>query len=138
MYNNLYCKVYLNSELEIEELYQYINCKVLGRLEPIRTIITDWGEMDLRKNNEFNPQRLIDDPENFVFRYRTKKQIDQSDYIDQIAKLLKDLNSDKRRCSLRRKSTIRSASYCIKAVASCDFEKDLNMDCFEKNSGLHI
>ncbi len=118
--------MYLNSELEIEELYQYINCKVLGRLEPIRTIITDWGEMDLRKNNEFNPQRLIDDPENFVFwRYyidiEPKKQIDQSDYIDQIAKLLKDLNSDN-----------------IKAVASCDFEKDLNMDCFEKNSRLHI
>ena len=75
MYNNLYCKVYLNSELEIEELYQYINCKVLGRLEPIRTIITDWGEMDLRKNNEFNPQRLIDDPENFVFwRYYIEKK----------------------------------------------------------------
>lgn len=39
MYNNLYCKVYLNSELEIEELYQHINRKVSGKSEPIRTIL---------------------------------------------------------------------------------------------------
>ncbi len=118
MYNNLYCKVYLNSELEIEELYQHINCKVLGRLQPIRTTITDWCEMDLRKNSEFNPQRLIEDPEDFVFwQYyidvEPKKQIDQYNYINQIAKLLRDLNSDN-----------------IKIVASCDFEEDLNMDYF--------
>ena len=66
MYNNLYCKVYLRSELEIEELYQHINYKVSGRLEPIRTIETDWGKIDLRRNSDFNPKRLEKEPEDFV------------------------------------------------------------------------
>ncbi|MCX4298550.1 MAG: hypothetical protein OSJ73_16200 [Lachnospiraceae bacterium] len=91
MYDNLYCKVYLNSELEIEELYQHINCKVLGRLEPIRTIITDWGEIDLCKNNEFNPQRLIDDPENFVF-WRYYIDIEQKNKLTNLIILTKLLN----------------------------------------------
>jgi len=113
VYNNLYCKVYLNSELEIEELYQHINCKVSGILEPIRTIKTDWGEIDLRRNSDFNPQRLENDSDDYVFwQYyldiEPKKEVAQSNYIGQIAKLLEQLNSEN-----------------IKAVASCDFEEDL-------------
>lgn len=53
MYDNLYCKVYINSELEIEELYQYINERASGKLEPIRIIKTDWGEIDLHKSSDF-------------------------------------------------------------------------------------
>lgn len=113
VYNNLYCKVYLSSELEIEELYQCINCKVLGKLEPIRTIKTNWGEIDLRKNSDFNPEQLKSDPEDFVFwQYYLdivpEKEVEESNYISQIAKLLDELSSES-----------------IKVVASCDFEDDL-------------
>lgn len=113
MYDDLYCKVYLNSKSEIEELCQQINCVVLGRIEPIRTIITDWGEIDLRKNSDFNPKMLENDPEDFIFwQYyldiEPKKNVDQFSYIAQIAKLLEQLNLVN-----------------IKCVASCDFEEEL-------------
>lgn len=113
MYNNLYCKIYLDSRLEIEELCQYINDKVSGRIELIRTIKTEWGEIDLRRNNDFNPQRLKNNPEDFVFwQYyldiEPKGEIDKSEYIGHIAKLIDEFNSEN-----------------IKVVASCDFEENL-------------
>ena len=113
MYDNLYCKIYLNSELEIDELFQHIICKVSGRKEYIRTIKTDWGEIDLCRNSDFNVQKLEDDPEDFVFwKYyldiEPEKGIDQYCYINKISKLLEGLKSEN-----------------IKAVASCDFEEDL-------------
>ncbi|MBD5491087.1 MAG: 1,4-dihydroxy-6-naphthoate synthase [Lachnospiraceae bacterium] len=113
MYNNLYCKVYLNTELEIEELYQYINSRVLGELEPIRTIKTNWGELDLRRNSDFDFRRLRDNPEDFVFwQYYLDIEpmdgINELNYIGYISKLLDELSS-----------------LNIKSVASCDFEQDL-------------
>ena len=57
----------------------------------IRTIITDWGEIDLCKNNEFNPQRLIDDPENFVF-WRYYIDIEQKNKLTNLIILTKLLN----------------------------------------------
>lgn len=111
--NNLYCKVYLNSGLEIEELYQHINCKILGELKPIRTIKMSWGEIDVRRNEDFCPRKLVDDPEDFVFwKYyldiEPKEGADENDYIDQIAKLLVKLKAEN-----------------FKVVASCDFEEYL-------------
>ena len=113
MCSNLYCKVYLNSGLEIEELYQHINSKISGELKPIRTIKMSWGEIDVRKNEDFCPQKLVDDPEDFVFwKYyldiEPKEGVDENDYIDQIAKLLGKLKAGN-----------------FKVVASCDFEEDL-------------
>lgn len=113
VYDNLFCRVYLSSEMEIEELYRYINGMVLGKLEPIRGIVTDWGEIDLRKSCDFDPQILENDPEDFIFwRYNLeiepKEETAQADYIAHIAKLIKQLNSEN-----------------MKAVASCDFEEEL-------------
>ena len=111
LYNNLYCKVYLNIELEIEELYSYLINLVSGKAEPIRTIKTEWGELDLRKNPDFNFKQIEKDPDDFIFwQYyldiEPQKDIEKSKYISQIAKLLNELNKNN-----------------IKAVASCDFEE---------------
>ncbi|MDE6662794.1 MAG: 1,4-dihydroxy-6-naphthoate synthase [Lachnospiraceae bacterium] len=116
MYDNLYCKVYINSNLEIEELYQYINERASGRLEPIRIIKTDWGEIDLRRNSDFNPSILENNPEDFVFwRYyldiEPEKGIDETRYIARISKLLEELKSEN-----------------IKVIASCDFEEEIEND----------
>lgn len=116
-YDSLYCHVYVNSDLEREDLYQYINGKVFGKLDYIRGrvagIVTDWGGMELRRNDEFNPQLLEQDSEDFIFwRYHldinAKEGIDQSYYIARVAELLRTLNTEN-----------------MKAVASCDFEEEL-------------
>lgn len=110
LYDNLYCKIYLNSSLDIEELYECINRIVKGQLETIRTVKTRWGEIDLRKNSDFKPKRLEKSPDDFIFwKYyldiEPQKDIEQAKYINQISRLIQELN-------LRN----------IKAVASCDFE----------------
>ena len=110
MYDNLYCKIYLSSSLDIEDLYKCINCIVQGQMEPIRTVKTGWGEIDLRKNSDFDPQRLENTPDDFIFwKYYMdvvpKEGIEQIKYINQISRLIEELS-------------IRN----IKAVASCDFE----------------
>ena len=45
MRDNMYCKIYLSTELVFGELYQCICSMTLGRLESVRTIKTDWGEI---------------------------------------------------------------------------------------------
>ncbi len=117
MYDNLYCKIYLNSSLDIEELYKCINCIVQGQAEPIRTIKARWGEIDLRKNSDFEPKMLEKTPDDFIFwKYyldiEPQKGIEQAKYINQISRLIEELN-------LRN----------IKAIASCDFEDILQ--CFK-------
>ena len=113
MRDNMYCKIYLSTELVFGELYQCICSMTLGRLESVRTIKTDWGEIDLCKNSEFSLERVKNTPEDFVFwQYyldiEPKNGIDVSKYIEQIAKLLKNLNLNN-----------------MKVVASCDFEEHL-------------
>lgn len=110
MYDHLYCKLYLSSRLDIEELYECINCLIQGQMDPIRTVKTQWGEMDLRKNSDFDPQRLENTPDDFIFwKYYLdivpQEGIDQTTYIKQISWLIEELG-------------IRN----VKAVASCDFE----------------
>ena len=110
MYDHLYCKLYLSSRLDIEELYECINCLIQGQMDPIRTVKTQWGEMDLRKNSDFDPQRLENTPDDFIFwKYYLdiipQEGIEQTTYIKQISWLIEELG-------------IRN----IKAVASCEFE----------------
>mgnify|MGYP001625459358 CR=1 FL=1 len=109
MYDSLYCKIYLSSNLDIENLYKCISCIVQGQMEPIRTVKTGWGEIDLRKNSDFDPQRLESTPDDFIFwKYYLdivpQEGIEQAAYINQISSLIKELKKRN-----------------ISAVASCDF-----------------
>jgi len=108
--DNLYCKMYLNTNWEIQELYFYLIHLVSGKIEPIRTIKTDWGELDLRKNPDFDLKQLEKEPSNFIaWQYyldiEPQKNTEESDYIRQIARLLNELNKNN-----------------MRAVAACDFE----------------
>lgn len=75
------------------------------------------GEIDLRKNSDFEPKMLEKDPDDFIFwKYyldiEPQKGIEQEKYINQISRLIQELN-------LRN----------IKAIVSCDFEDILK--CFK-------
>lgn len=109
MYKNLYCRVFINSKLEIEELYNFINSIVLGRMEAIRTIKTDWGEIDLRKNKDYNDRYI----NNFIYwpyclDIEPSKKVEQSIYILNIEDFLKKMKMSE-----------------IAVVAACDFESEL-------------
>lgn len=108
MHNDLYCKIYLDTALEIEELYFLINELLLGELEPIRTIKTAWCEIDLRRNSEFDLRRL----EDFLFwKYYLDVEptkADEKEYIKGISDLIIKLKGKE-----------------IKAVLSCHFEEEI-------------
>lgn len=120
LYNNLYCKVYLDTTLEIEEVYLLINEILSGELEPIRTIKTIWGEIDLRKNKEFGLKCLEENQEDFIFwKFYLDiepMKVDEKEYIRGISNLI---------MNLKEKS--------IRAVPSCDFEDDIWYIIWEKN-----
>lgn len=113
LYHDLYCKVYIQSGFGIDDLYQRITRIVVGKQEPIRSIKTGWGEIDLRQNDGYNEKQVKDDEENFVYwKYyldiEPNQEVIESEYIDQIASFLSRLDEKG-----------------IKAVASCDFEDRL-------------
>lgn len=95
--------------MEIDDLYPYLCTMISGEMEPIRTIKTDWGEMDLRRNPDIKPQEEVSD-DFIIWPYyldiEPKAGVDESEYIGQIGRLLK---------ALKQKD--------IKAVAACDFEE---------------
>lgn len=112
VYDSLYCKIYLSSEKQIEELYLMINDILTGELEPIRTIKTEWGELDLRYNSDFDAERLKKNVDDFIFwpyylDIEPNNGIEQM-YIEKIAMLINHLKSKN-----------------IKVIASCDFEDEL-------------
>lgn len=114
MNNDLYCKIYLDTALEIEELYLLINELLAGELEPIRTIKTAWCEIDLRRNSEFDLKCLEKKPEDFIFwKYYLDVEpmdADENEYIKGISDLIIKLKGKE-----------------VKAVPSCDFEEAIQL-----------
>lgn len=114
MNNDLYCKIYLDTALEIEELYLLINELLSGELEPIRTIKTAWCEIDLRRNSEFDLKHLEKNLEDFIFwKYYLDVEpmdTDEKEYIKGISDLIIKLKGKE-----------------VKAVPSCDFEEEIQL-----------
>lgn len=114
MNNDLYCKIYLDTTIEIEELYLLINELLSGELEPIRTIKTAWCEIDLRRNCDYDLMCSEENREDFIFwKYYMDIEptnADEKEYIKGISDLI---------VKLKRKE--------VKAVPCCDFEDVLQL-----------
>lgn len=103
----LYCKLFINSELPAKRLFELINLHLKGTKTGIHTIRTDLLELDLRENREYRP-----DSQDFLFwRYYADIETQTGDSRSYIS-CVKDLM-----CYLIQKG--------ICAVAACDFENEL-------------
>ncbi len=112
-YDDLYCKLYIDTDLEIEQLKDKITSIVSGEKQLFRTIVTTFGEIDVNKNEDFDDEKRELVPDGFIYsKYyldiEPKEDIGQQDYISSIGDLLKSL-WDKG----------------LKSVAACDFEEEL-------------
>ncbi len=113
IYDSLYCKIFIDSECDMDFLINKINELVSGQKKLFRTIDTEFGELDVNKNEDFDSEKRCIKPNGFLYsRYyldvEPNEQIEQEDYIANISKLLQDLwKSD------------------FEAVAACDFEEEL-------------
>lgn len=110
-YSSLYCKLYINTTLSIEELFFIMQEVLLGERSGIRTITNHILELDLRYNNEFDKQKEYDEDGFLFWKYYAdidSNTADREKYISLIRKLLKYLKDRE-----------------ISVVAACDFEDQL-------------
>ena len=112
-YDDLYCKLYVDTDFEIEQLKDEITSMVSGQKQLFRTIVTTFGEIDVNKNEDFDDKKRDIEPDGFIYsRYyldiEPKEDIEQQDYISGIGDLLQSLWSNG-----------------LKSVAACDFEEEL-------------
>lgn len=112
MYNDLYCKVFIDTNLSYEELFSRVMDYVGGKKESFSYIVSEWCDMFIQKNKEYNEEQYLKDTDDFLgWKYYLDiepMEIDEDTYIKRIHNLLKCLKE-----------------YCNGVVAACDFEDEL-------------
>lgn len=113
VYHNLYCKIFIDSDCEMDFLINKINDLLDGQKKLFRTIVTEFGELDVNKNEDFDSKKRLQKHDGFLYsKYyldvEPNEQIKQEDYISSISKFLQDL-----------------WQYGFEAVVACDFEEEL-------------
>lgn len=113
MYDDLYCKVFIDTNLSYEELFSRIMNYVGGKKESFSYVVADWCDMFIQKNKEYNIEQYILDSTDFLYwKYYLDiepQNIDECQYIKKITDLLSYLRE-----------------YCKGVVISCDFEDEVN------------
>jgi hypothetical protein len=111
-YQNLYCKIFLDCDLEREQLTQMIAISIDGRIES-KTILSNYCEIDIENNEDFHDIQRHDYSDGFLYYpyyldIEPSEEVLFSSYADVITKLLEYLWNK-----------------VYQAVAACDFEEEL-------------
>jgi hypothetical protein len=112
MYYGLYCKIFLDCDINQDQLIQLIATLIDGQAE-FKTVSNDHCEIDVEKNEDFHDIQRHDYPDGFLYYsyhldIEPYEEVIFSSYLAVIANLLEQ---------------IWSKGY--QAVAACDFEEDL-------------
>jgi len=107
----LYCKVFIDSPQSWEQLKTLVCAENHGEDRGF-TIYFPWGWVDLRKNDEWSPEK-VGQPDGFLFsKYyadiEPAKEIDEAVYVRNVANLV---------------SSLRATGILV--VPACDFEQSL-------------
>lgn len=112
MYDDLYCKIFVDTNLDYEVIFSNVLNYVGGKKESFSYIITDWCDIFIQKNKEYSKEQYLQDINDFVYwKYYLDiepVEADEEIYIEKIQDLLKHLKE-----------------YCNGVVAACDFEDKL-------------
>lgn len=112
MPDNLYCKIFIDSELEYERLFILIENCVAGYKETINYITTDWCEICVQQNEEFSSEQYSRNCNDFIYwPYYLDiepRDINKGDYIRYITNLIDRLRK-----------------HCKGIVIACDFEDEI-------------
>lgn len=113
MYDNLYCKVFIDTDMDYTSLFDLIMNYIEGKKEGIDYIITYWCDISVRKNKEYNLEQYLKDSTDFLYwRYYLDMEpvkADENLYIKNITNLL---------CYLKELG--------MGVVIACDFEDEVN------------
>ncbi len=67
MNNDLYCKVFIDTDMDYNSLFELIMDCVAGRQHAIGFIITDWCDISVRRNKEYKQEQYLIDSTDFLY-----------------------------------------------------------------------
>ncbi|SFT02526.1 hypothetical protein [Marininema halotolerans] len=114
IYDELYCKLFVDANIDFDQLVNIITKKTNGKKGFFGSITTNCCDMSLMTNDDYNCIKKHTKGKGSFLYFRYFLEIDpvescaQATYIDEIGKLLQSLDSSG-----------------FRAVAACDFEEEL-------------
>ncbi|MGB8699902.1 MAG: hypothetical protein WCD18_10845 [Thermosynechococcaceae cyanobacterium] len=110
---DLFCKIYVSSELNRFQLAEFIGFQLDG-ITNGKFVSTHTLEIEFRENEDFDPEKSRN--LNFLFypiylEIEPKQDVESLDYINEVGKLV---------------NILRNHEY--QAIASCDFEDELPIE----------
>ena len=112
MYDNLYCKMFIDTDLIYEELFALVLKLIDGKKQAITYISTQWCDISVQRNREYDAERNLLDPNNFLYwKYYLDiepNDIEEDIYIKRVSNLLGYMKE-----------------HCNGAIVACDFEDEL-------------
>ena len=113
MYNDLYCKIFVDTDMVYSDLFELILDYANGKKKAIDYIITDWCDISVRKNKEYKTEKNLIDYTDFLYwKYYLDidpLNIDENQYINNITILFKFLKE-----------------HCRGVIIACDFKDEVN------------
>lgn len=92
MYDNLYCKVFIDSNVEYEELLLMIMKYIGVEKKSFGYVAAEWCDIFINKNKEYSEEQYLQDSDNFLYwkYYLDIEPIDikEEAYIEKISDLL--------------------------------------------------
>lgn len=112
MYDNLYCKMFIDTDLTYEELFALLLKYTDGKKQAVTYINTQWCDISVQKNREYDAERYFLDPHEFLYwKYYLDiepNDTEESIYIKKISDFLGYIKEN-----------------CNDAIVAGDFEDDL-------------
>ena len=125
MYDDLYCKIFIDTDLIYEELFTLLLEFLDGKKYSLDGICNQWCDISVRRNKEFSDEQYLLNPKDFIFwRYYLdvepvdSNNVEESIYIENISNLLKYIKR-----------------HCNDAIAACDFEDEFEDELKWKGLG---
>lgn len=113
MYDDLYCKIFIDTDIDYALLFDLIMNCVASKREAINYIITDWCDISVRRNKEYKLEQYLKDSTDFLYwKYYLDIEpinIDENQYINNVANLHRYLRV-----------------YGMRVIIACDFEDEVN------------
>lgn len=112
MHNSLYCKIFIDSNLDYDELFELVMKYVSGRKEAVTYISADWCSISVQRNKEYSTERYMLNPNDFLYWKNyldiEPTNIEEGVYINKLSDMLVCIRQ-----------------HCKNAIAACDFEDEL-------------
>lgn len=101
---DLYCKIFVDTVSEYDDFFESIRIFVKGQKEALSGIVSEWCDMDIRKNKEYIPESSDFLYWKFIINIDPTENISENIYINNIIKLIYFLKQENQ------------------VICACDFE----------------